>query len=561
MASERPISSLVLAELYDSGDASFFNLLLQQRGNLKPFLGLIERWKKDQRPWARRLKIDFVLGGNLPRETRVIFKRLFKQAWADRDHELMGAFMVALDRSIRRKRAARYRFAAGVVETTEVLRLPAYSPGNLFSNATAHYLRRRAWRYFRLLGFSKSAAYIPAVAGALVRYTDDDMRAGENLLDNWGLMHACFGKSPVLTFNGRHTNLSVSGKLGDLQAAPMFERHWSEAAALTTLIDILLRSRCRAVRVWSIQLLRRLHAQSLPKIDAHTLLRLIDHADADVAGFAAELLNNAETVSSFPMATWIGLLATRNPAVVATICGVFRNHVSFDRVSLVQAVELTTREAVPVAALGLEILGGKAIRSDADQRELAKLSSAECPALGKEIAQFGLSRLNVPRIYRVDEIVSFFDSRLKSAREGAFGALVEQSPADTDPAFWAKLFESPYDDVRFELVNRLKQRANLPGASAESTASLWQNVLLNIHRGGRAKLSALKQISDRIVREPQSAKTLLPVLTIAIRSVRSPEARHGLAAIVFAVDRIPALADDVRRQLPELQLDLAEAAR
>jgi hypothetical protein len=106
-------------------------------------------------------------------------------------------------------------------------------------------------------------------------------------------------------------------------------------------------------------------------------------------------------------------------------------------------------------------------------------------------------------------------------------------------------------------VNRLKKRLNLPGASAESTASLWQSVLLNIHRGGRAKLSALKQISDRIVREPQSAKSLLPVLVVAIRSVRLPEARHGLAAIVSAVDRIPALADDVKAQLPELQLEFA----
>jgi hypothetical protein len=82
-------------------------------------------------------------------------------------------------------------------------------------------------------------------------------------------------------------------------------------------------------------------------------------------------------------------------------------------------------------------------------------------------------------------------------------------------------------------------------------------VLLNIHRGGRAKLSALRQISDRILREPQNAKTLLPVLAIAIRSVRPPEARHGLAAIVTAVDRLPNLADEVKRELPELELNIA----
>ena len=561
MPADRPVSSLVLAELYESGDSAFLDLILQQRGNLKPLLGIIEKWKKDRRPWARAAKIDFLLRSESPWEIRVVFKRLFKQAWADRDDELMVAFMVSLDRSIRRKRSKRYHFVPGTVETVEVLRVPLRRTTSEFSTPTKHYLRRRAWRYFRRLGHSDGAAYLAAMATTLTRYTDDDVRAGENLLDNWGLMHACFGKSPELAFNARHTNLAPTGRLGGLVAAPMFERHWAVADGCPRLLDILLQSHCRTVRVWAIQLLRRLHAESLPKIDAQTLLRLIDHADPDVAGFAAELLSNAQTVSAFPMTTWMDLLATRNPMVVATICQAFQKHVSFDRVSLAQAVELAARVAVPVANLGLEILGSKTIRSAADLRLLAGLAAARCGAVGKQVSQFALSRLNVAGVYQLDEIVAFFDSRLLTLREGSFEALAAQSPADMDPAFWARLFESPYDDVRIELIDRLKMRVSLPGASAESLAWLWQNVLLNIHRGGRSKLSALRQISDYIVREPQSARALLPVLTIAIRSVRPPEARHGLAAIVSAVDQIPALADDVRRHLPELQLDAAGAAR
>jgi hypothetical protein len=552
---DRPVSSLVLAELYDSGDASFLDLILQYQGNFKPLLGLIERWKKDSRPWARRMKLDFVAGNKPSMQSRLVFKRLFKQAWVDHDHELMGAFMVALDRSLRRKRRTRYRYAQGAVDTYEVLKLPPKSHGNSFSTPTRHYLRRRAWRYFRKLGRLDAAAYRNGIASALVRFEDDDVRAGENLLDNWGFMHACFGKSTVLTFSGRHTNLSASGSLAGLQAAPMFERHWAAPEAITTLIDILLKANCRPVRVWSIQLLRRLHAASLPKIDATPLLKLIDHTDPDVAGFAAELLENAQTVSCFPMNTWMGLLATRNPAVVATICQAFKKHVSFDRVTLAQAVELTARQAVPVASLGLEIMDSKNIRSENDTHELAKLAESRCVALGQQIAQSAIARLNVPKIYRLDEVVGFFDSGMKSLREGSFGALTDQSPADVDPAFWARLFESPYDDIRTELVNRLKKRVNLPGASATSLALLWQSVLLNIHRGGRAKLSALRQISDRIAQEPQNAKVLLPVLVISIRSVRPPEARHGLAALVSAMEWLPSLQEDVKRQLPELQFE------
>ncbi len=47
----------------------------------------------------------------------------------------------------------------------------------------------------------------------------------------------------------------------------------------------------------------------------------------------------------------------------------------------------------------------------------------------------------------------------------------------------------------------------------------------------------------------------MPVLGVAIRSVRPPEARHGLAAVVTAVERIPELARDVGQYLPELQLN------
>jgi hypothetical protein len=553
---DRPISSLVIAELYDSADDSFLNVVLDYSDNFKPILSLIERWKKDTRPWARKLKFEFLFGKKSPWQCRPVFKRLFKQAWVDRDHELMGAFMVALDCCIRRQRRTRHRYVQRTLETTEYLRLPVYPRGLGFSTPTKHYLRRRAWRYFRRLGHADAIGYRSGIASALVRYEDDDVRAGENLIDNWGLMHACFGKSPVLAFNARHTNVAADSSLGDLQAAPMFERHWAVPEAAAVLIDILLGAKCRPVRIWAIQLLRRLHAESLPKIDPQTLLKLLDHTDDDVAAFAAELLNDAQAVASFPMTTWMGLLATRNPTVVASICNAFATHVSFDRVSLAQAVELAARLATPVAALGLEILAAKTIKTDADFRDLANLSRAQSAAVGARLAQFALSRLNVPGVYRVDEIVGFFDNRLSPVRAGAFEALVNQSPADTDPTFWARLFESPYDDVRIELVNRLKKRTDLPGASAESTAHLWQTVLLNIHRGGRAKLSALRQISDRILREPQNAKTLLPVLAIAIRSVRPPEARHGLAAIVTAVDRLPNLADEVKRELPELELNI-----
>lgn len=560
MPGDRPISPLILAELYESGDGSFVEKIIEYRGNFKPLIGVIERWKKDNSPGSRQMKLAFIRDERLTDGHRLVFKRLFKQAWHDRDHELMAAFMVRLDRSLRRHRRTRYQYINRTIETSEVLRLAPRDRRTMFSTPTKHYLRRRAWRYFRRLGFQAPAEYAPAVAIALVQYTDDDVRLGENLLDNWGLMHACFGKSPVLTFNARYTNLKTDQSLADLQAAPMFERLWSAPESAAILLTILLDASCRPVRVWAIQLLNRHHASSLASIDASLLLRLIDHPDGDVAAFAAELLNNATTVRSFTIAVWLRLLATRNPTVVAAVVEAFRKHVSLDRVTLAQAVEIASHAAAPVARLGLEILEARSLRGDADFAAVAQLAGARSSAWGEAIAKFAMAKLNVSGVYRLQQVVAFFDSNLPTMRAGAFAALDDTSPAGTDPAFWAALIESPYDDVRANLVQRLKHRQTLPGATGDTLAYLWTAVLLNIHRGGRAKLSALMQMSRQITLEPQSAAVLLPVLAVAIRSVRTPEARHGLAAVVTAVERIPALAGDVARYLPELDLTVSEAS-
>jgi hypothetical protein len=291
------------------------------------------------------------------------------------------------------------------------------------------------------------------------------------------------------------------------------------------------------------------------------LLRLIDDPDEDVAVFAAELLNNATMVASLPMTTWLQLLATRNPNVVAMIAGAFKRHVSPDRVTLPQAVEIANNIATPVARIGLEILQTRRPKNDEERTAVAMLANARSAAVAGAIAKYGLDHLNQPGVYIAGQVIAFFDSPLKRLRDGSFAALSPTSPAAMDPAFWSALLESPYDDVRASLVTALKTREALPGVAGDRLALLWLTVLLNIHRGGRAKLSALVQISRQITMEPQSASTLLPVIAVAIRSVRGPEARHGVAAVVSAAERVPTLEPLIKQYLPELQLNAAGAVR
>jgi len=70
------------------------------------------------------------------------------------------------------------------------------------------------------------------------------------------------------------------------------------------------------------------------------------------------------------------------------------------------------------------------------------------------------------------------------------------------------------------------------------------------------------QIAERVAAHPDEAAALLPLLSIALRSLRAPERRAALAALVRAVDRQPALAAAVAESVPELRiLDDAAAAR
>src|SRR5205807_10228515 len=86
---------------------------------------------------------------------------------------------------------------------------------------------------------------------------------------------------------------------------------------------------------------------------------------------------------------------------------------------------------------------------------------------------------------------------------------------------------------------------------------LWASVLLNIHPGGRSKPAVVAQLVRRLERQPEEASALLPVLAVALRSVRGPEWRAGLSGVVQLVEKCPELEPAVRRAFPELKLTVA----
>jgi heme exporter protein D len=117
---------------------------------------------------------------------------------------------------------------------------------------------------------------------------------------------------------------------------------------------------------------------------------------------------------------------------------------------------------------------------------------------------------------------------------------------------WAALSESPYDDARGFLVRHLGERVGTFGP--ETLRHVWATSLLAVHRGGRAKRAVVNQVGARIAERPAEAESLLPLLAVALRSVRAPERRTALAAVARAALREPRLKGAIARALPELKL-------
>ena len=85
------------------------------------------------------------------------------------------------------------------------------------------------------MGFQSAEKYPAAIAGALVRYGDDDCAKGENLLDNWGLLHACFFESDVIEFTASSARLRSGKSLANLSAAPSFPELWRQQSSARSL--------------------------------------------------------------------------------------------------------------------------------------------------------------------------------------------------------------------------------------------------------------------------------------------------------------------------------------
>jgi len=292
------------------------------------------------------------------------------------------------------------------------------------------------------------------------------------------------------------------------------------------------------------------------------LLGLLEFDEPEVVELAADLLRNHPALANLPVERWLSLLETAAPAALPLLTELVGRHVPADQVETDRAVRLAKMRPLPLARLGLQWLTAKPPRDEAECQTLLGLVEAESEPLRPELLAWARRALAASGRFDPSWIVAWLDSRHADARAEGWRWFVDEPRARDDVPTWRKLMESPYDDVRLKLVAELEARAG--GADPfrvergdldpELLRLLWASVLLNVERGHRAKPLAVRQLVRRAEARPGDLPALLPVLAVALRSVRGPEFRSGLAAIVSLAERDESARALIARTLPELQM-------
>lgn len=563
----------LLAEEQLSAGADAFLETIRGMREPKALAGLADRWKNDPRPWARTMmqryfELPFDQAGH-----QVVVKRLFKAVETRGDDAVMARCLMAFDRLVRRVRGRSFEWdrATRVMIQSEVLQTPRnvlaktmskyitpkkLEKFRLFKYRTRHYLQRRVWRYFRKLGFNDGSRYLAAVLPGLAAFQDADLAAGENLLDSWSLMHALHGESPAVEFSSLRAVLKEGRTLADLKPEPAFSQHWRTPAGVVAALELIVMAQSRLVRVWALAWHQELARTISAAPAADILTRMLAHDDEEVQSYGARLLAECADAASWPLETWLKLLKCENPRVAQLLCDAMLKHVRDERITLAQRVEIALAKASPIARLGLRLLEKTTPRDGKEREVITGLWRAQCLGIGGDIARWALAQLGTAEVYQMPAVCRFFDSANAGIREGAWAWMEqENSPGWPDAALWSRLAETPYADLRTRMIDALALRASKPPVGADDLAPVWTSVLLDVNRGGRQKLKALRQISGTLAATPN--EKLLPVLVATVRSIRGPEARAALAAVMSLLARRPELESAIAAALPELVLQPA----
>src|SRR5262249_7633550 len=153
-----------------------------------------------------------------------------------------------------------------------------------------------------------------------------------------------------------------------------------------------------------------------------------------------------------PIENWLRLLESDDPQVLETICDLMAARLNRERLTLADAVLLARNRVLPVARLGLNLLGAKQVQSPANGQVALTLVDAECDLIRGDIVRWLRGQLAASPHFRKEWVLEFVDSRYPEVRAEGWDWLEGTPELRDDRELWQKLLESPYDDVKLKLV-------------------------------------------------------------------------------------------------------------
>src|SRR5262249_39395269 len=258
--------------------------------------------------------------------------------------------------------------------------------------------------------------------------------------------------------------------------------------------------------------------------------------DPEVVALAVEWLREAEGLASVGAERWLAVAEAASPAALADLAEIMARQIAPGRIALGDAARLAAGRPVPMARLRLGWLKARTRNNDAERRSLLVLLEAQAEPLRPEILAWLRAVLASAPEFHSEWVLEFLDSRHEDARAEGMSWFRTEPRARDDVTLWQHLLESPHDDVRLALARDLEARlAQADGAPDLSLALdpdrlrlLWASVLLNVRRGSRVKPRVVDQVARRLALRPEEAELLLPLLGVALRSLRGPERKAAL---------------------------------
>lgn len=547
-----PPSFIWLEQAFASEDDGFVAELLRFR-KVEKAASFSKNWLEDARPYARRMLLAYIDDGCDRVGHKALVKRLLKKAEQAADDEVMAHFMVAFDRLVKRTRVVRHGVGSFAFDAAVRARLDEGEKSEQFSIATRRYLARRAWRYFRTLGFRDVPRYGRAMRHALSLYRDEHLDRPMRLLDAWGLANALYAKSPVLDFHPSGIRVAEGHNLEELKPAPQFPAAFE--GAFGELVPLVATSRSRPARRFFKDLLESQHARELAALTIPELRGLLESPHEEARELGAKLLRSAKGAERLTVEEWLSLLSTPSVEIVALLCDAIERHVAPSRLTLAQTIELACSKRAPVADLGIGWFLAKPLQNAEELRLATALGRAGVETVRRRAAEHLRTQLVQLPFAESTHLRELVDAPYADVRAVALELLETHPKFCESSMLWWSLSESPWKDVRAFAAKHAKRWLALEDAqSVPKTARFFATTMLSIHGGSAAKRRAMRDVAAHAITptEDASQAEVLALVGHVARSVRVAERAMALSALARALRARPDLAEHVRALLPEV---------